>query len=279
MNGTRLAQLQSFTDFTGDLSSNNLPQYAHMSPDMLNDGHDTSLAYATNWTLAFLTPLLSNSYFMERTLVLLTYDESATYPIPNKIASLLLGGAVPQSLKGTKDDTIYSHYSILSTLENNWELPNLGRYDVGANVFSVVASQTGYVNHPPSNLNSLNNSLSYGGFLNNQPKLNMSVPAPNLQLVGAGGNGVVPTVLEAWGSAKDEKTPYDGSGTFHDGGNGIDDPNAPIYNAQGPAASVTATGTRTSPTQKSGASKVYMTLADVGFGLGVLVLAVLHTFA
>lgn len=248
-----------------------------MSPDMLNDGHDTSLAYATNWTLAFLTPLLSNPYFMEKTLVLLTYDESATYPIPNKIASLLLGGAVPTSLKGTTDDTIYSHYSILSTLENNWDLPNLGRYDVGANVFSMVASQTGYVNHPPSNINSLNNSLSYGGYLNNQPKLNMPIPAPNLQLVGAGGQGVVSTVLESWGSAKDENSPYDGTGTFYDGGNGTEDPNAPVYKAQ--AAAVNVTGSGASPTHRSGASRIHMTLADLGFGLGVLVLAVLHTFA
>jgi len=279
MNGTRLAQLQSFTDFTNDLSANDLPQYAHMSPDMLNDGHDTTLAYATNWTLSFLTPLLSNAYFMERTLVLLTYDESATYQVPNKIASLLLGGAVPQTLKGTTDDTVYSHYSILSTLENNWGLPNLGRYDVGANVFSVVAGQTGYVNHPPSNLNSLNDSLSYGGFLNNQPKLNMSLPAPNLQLVGAGGQGVVATVVESWGSAKNEKTPYDGSGTFHDGGNGTQDPNAPVYKAQAPAASVTGTGASPSATQKSSAARLYMRLADLGFGLGVLILAVVHTVA
>lgn len=232
MNGTRLAQIQSFRDFDRDVQANTLPQYAHISPDMLNDGHNTSLEYATTWTNSFLEPLLANEKFMERTLILLTYDESETYSIPNRIVSLLLGGAIPDDLKGTTDDTFYTHYSILSTLEHNWGLPNLGRYDVGANVFQYVADQTGYTNHAPANLALVNNSLSYGGFLNNIAELYKPVPSPNTQLVGAGGQGVVQIVKE-WYSDSLE-SPYDGSGNVFDGGNGIDDINAPIYKPQGP---------------------------------------------
>jgi hypothetical protein len=192
---------------------------------------------------------------MNRTLILLTYDESATYPIPNHIVSLLLGGAIPANKKGTTDDTVYTHYSILSTLENNWELPNLGRYDVGANVFQLVADQTGYTNHAPSNLASVNNSLSYGGFLNNDPTKYLPIPAPNLQLVGAGGQGVDHSVHLYWNTAENQLTPYDGSGTLYDGGNGVSDPNAPLYKAQAPAATVTSTGTAATSTNKSSAAK------------------------
>lgn len=209
---------------------------------MNNDGHDTGLAYAANWTRAFLTPLLANEEFMNNTLILLTYDESQTYSIPNRIASLLLGGAVPQELRGTNDSTVYTHYSILSTLENNWDLPNLGRYDVGANVFELVANHTGYANHPPGNLASVNNSLSYPGFLNNDPKKYLPIPPPNLQLVGAGGQGVVAAVKNEWAKAAQEQTPYDGSGNTFDGGNGETDTNAPVYKAQGPASNATTTG-------------------------------------
>jgi len=200
---------------------------------MDNDGHDTSLAYAANWTLAYLAPLLTNAQFMNNTLILLTYDESETYAIPNRIVSILLGGAVPQNLKGTSDSTVYTHYSILSTLENNWGLPNLGRYDVGANVFDIVAKKTGYKNLFPSNL--INNSLSYAGFLNNNPKDYLPIPPPNLQLVGAGGQGVVETVMSQWGAASTEPTPYDGSGNLFDGGDGKSNPYAPVYKEQGPA--------------------------------------------
>jgi hypothetical protein len=241
---------------------------------MLNDGHNTSLQYAANWTQSFLTPLLSNEQFMNRTLILLTYDESATYPIPNHIVSLLLGGAVPSNKKGTTDDTIYTHYSILSTLENNWELPNLGRYDVGANVFQVVADQTGYTNHAPSDAASVNNSLSYGGFLNNDPSKYLPIPAPNLKLVGAGGQGVDSSVHINWNTAENQLTPYDGSGTLYDGGNGVSDPNAPVYKAQAPAPNVTSTASTPSSTHKSGAIRVV--ILDIRWlGLGVLLVAAL----
>lgn len=37
-----------------------------------NDGHDTSVTTAGKWARSFLTPLLSNSNFMQKTLVLLS---------------------------------------------------------------------------------------------------------------------------------------------------------------------------------------------------------------
>lgn len=279
MNGTRLANIQSFHDFDLDLQADTLPQYAHMSPDMLNDGHNTTLEYAANWTQSFITPLLANEKFMEKTLVLLTYDESATYPMPNKIVSLLLGGAIPKDLKGTQDSNLYTHYSILSTLENNWELPNLGRYDVGPNVFDFVAQQTGYQNHPPVNQASVNNSLSYPGFLNIDPSSYMPLPAPNLNLIGAGGKGIEDLTKQRWESAKDEQTPYDGSGNLFDGGDGTTDPNAPAYKSQEDIVqlqSASTTPTSTVPaatakaTQKSRASRVVgldVNWAGIGFGV------------
>jgi len=267
LNGTRLANILSLDDFDRDVAANSLPQYMHLSPDMLNDGHNTTLAYAATWSRAFLEPLLSNPTFMNRTLILLTYDESATYPIPNRIVSLLLGGAVPSNLKGTTDDTVYTHYSILSTLENNWNLPCLGRYDVGANVFSLVSSQTGYTNHPPSpqNLANINNSLSYPGFLNSDPEKYMKIPSPNLDLVGAGGQGVERMVGVLWAQHADEETPYDGSGDLVDGGNGTYSPNAPIYKAQAPAAAYTGpTNTAAATPARTGVSGAGRT---VGIGL------------
>lgn len=231
-NGTRLLKLQSLADFQTDVKNNALPQYAHISPNMLNDGHDTGLHYATNWTQTFLNPLLNNKQFMEKTLVLLTYDESETYSKPNRIVSVLLGGAVPDKLKGTKDDTLYSHYSILSTVENNWSLPNLGRYDVGANVFAFVAEISGYKNHASDDIAAVNNSLSYPGFLNWNPSDYRPIPPPNLKLVGAGGQGVVDIVKTEWKLAAGDETPYDGSGHLYDGGDGLKSENEPVYKPQ-----------------------------------------------
>ena len=236
-NGTRLAKVLSLEDFQRDVKGNTLPQYAHISPNLDNDGHDTGLQFGTSWIRTFLTPLLANEQFMDRTLILLTYDESERYNLPNHIVSVLLGGSVPQEMRGTKEDTFYTHYSILSTLENNWDLPNLGRYDVGANVFKLVADQTGYANHPPSNRALINCSLSYAGFMNNLLGMSAAIPPPNLKLIGAGGKGVHASVDAAWSIMSNELTPYDGSGNVYDGGDGVTNKNAPVYKAQAPASS------------------------------------------
>jgi len=201
---------------------------------MLNNGHNTSPEYAANWTKAFLAPLLANEYFMNDTLILLTYEESETYSLPNKIASILLGGAMPSSLKGTTDDTFYTHYSIFSPLENNWDLPNPGRYDVGANVFQLVADHTGYKNEP-YDISLVNLSASYSGFLNSGSYA--PIPAANLQLIGAGGQGVAETVFDQWKSMSGETTPYVAN-----------DP--PVYAAQAARASPTQ-ATTSQPTSSS----------------------------
>ncbi|KAL2072992.1 hypothetical protein VTL71DRAFT_10316 [Oculimacula yallundae] len=236
-NGTRLLRLQDFSSFHRDVEANTLPQYSFLSPNMLNNGHNTSLTFATSWLSSFLPPLLSNPTFMNRTLILLTYDESETSALPNRVASLLLGGAVPDNLKGTEDSTVYSHYSILSTLQNNFVLPTLGRYDAGANVFSLVAKETGYINHaPPASAHPVNNSLSYKGFLNDDPGKFLRIPSPNLKLTGAGGLGPERMVKVLWITREKELTPYDGSGRFFDGGNGTEgEGNEPLYGPQKPA--------------------------------------------
>ena len=219
-NGSRFMNLLSLDDFRRDVRDQDLPQWAHITPNMLHDGHNTSLDYATRWTRDFLEPLLQDDFFSRKTLVLLTYDESGADSGPNRIASLLLGGAVSEDLRGTTDDTFYTHYSMLATLENNWELPHLGRYDVGANVFDLVARQTGYRNRGQDALNqsAVDLSVSYPGFLSGRQRTD-AIPAPNPFLTGAGGKGIVGSVPEAWRKPPrgEAITPYDGSGRVYDG--------------------------------------------------------------
>ncbi|KAI5862281.1 putative acid phosphatase Pho610 [Durotheca rogersii] len=226
-NGSRLLNLLSFRDFQRDLAAGTVPQFVMMSPDMLNDGHNTTLDYATKWARGFLLPLLEEGVFQERTLIQLTYDETEDYSEPNRIVSLLLGNAVPENLKGSEDDTFYTHFSILSTVENNWELANLGRFDVGANVFKLVAESTGYVNKDPPNVGTVNNSVSYPGVYNVDHIIKKkTIPPPNLKLIGAGGLPVLQSIRETWKDTAKDKSPYDGSGSVYDG------THLPIYKTQ-----------------------------------------------
>ncbi|KAK4228920.1 putative acid phosphatase [Podospora fimiseda] len=218
--GERLLQLQSFRDFQRTFKAKLVPQFVFMTPNMNNDGHNTSLKYATDWSYKFLKPLLDDKAFDEKTLIMLTFDESEDYSKPNQIVTLLLGSAVPKALKGTQDDTFYTHYSMLSTIQNNWGLPHLGRYDVGANVFKFVAEQTKYKkNRDPVNRKEVNSSVSYPGLLHSDPAKVLPIPIPNSKLIGAGGRPILDSIKSTWASAfkGDWQTPYDGSGKVFDG--------------------------------------------------------------
>ncbi|KAF8960675.1 hypothetical protein BGZ46_001528 [Entomortierella lignicola] len=149
-NATRCQNVVPATQLNIDLNSTEpLPNYMFYTPNMMNDGHNTTVKSAAEWLTGFLPPLLNNTKFMNNTLVVLTFDETDTYAIPsNNVLTLLLGDAV-KNITNTIDSTFYTHYSILSTVEHNWDLGNLGRNDINttlANVFDFAANATGYQN-------------------------------------------------------------------------------------------------------------------------------------
>ncbi|KAJ7933819.1 phosphoesterase family-domain-containing protein [Mycena leptocephala] len=146
----RAARIRSFNDFANDVVNGTLPQWVFVTPNIINDGHDTLIDYAASFLEYWLLPLLTDARFNgPETLILLTFDENETHTEQNRVWALAFGGAIPLKLRGTTDDTFYSHYSSLSTVQENWELKSLGRQDANAtvsNVFSFVASKTGYTN-------------------------------------------------------------------------------------------------------------------------------------
>ncbi|KAG0170990.1 hypothetical protein DFQ28_001346 [Apophysomyces sp. BC1034] len=167
LNKTRLQNIVNAKELEKDIESGNLPNWMFYTPNMNNDGHDTNATYAGNWLQKFYKSTLNNPKLLENTLVLLTWDENKTYPIRNHIWSLLLG-KVPEKLKGTRDDTFYTHYSTLSTVEYNWDLGTLGRGDANktlANVFNFLAPALNYTNvHVPvSEIEFMNNTIT--GFM------------------------------------------------------------------------------------------------------------------
>lgn len=97
---------------------------------MVDDGHDTTIDFASDWLDFWLPSMLSDPNFNDnRTIILLTFDENESYTVNNRIYTLVLGNGLPENLKNTTDDTYYSHYSALSTVQANWGLKSLGRQD------------------------------------------------------------------------------------------------------------------------------------------------------
>jgi hypothetical protein len=145
----RALRIRNFNDLAVDITANAMPQWSFITPNMVNDAHDTDVDFTSKWLEYFLFPLLKNPKFnSDKTLVLLTFDENETSSINNQVYSVLLwvlnslhatccanfkhqsrGAAVPQALKGSKDATYYTHYSTLSNVQANWGLGSLGRDD------------------------------------------------------------------------------------------------------------------------------------------------------
>ena len=216
--------------FERAFSSHRVPQFVFMSPNMMNDGHNTTLAFSTSWSHNFIKRLVDDDAFAEKTLVMLTFDENEGSSGPNHIMTLLLGSAIPDDKKGTTDDTFYTHYSMLSSIQENWALPHLGRYDVGANIFNFMTAKTvGSKNKEPANAASVDNSISYPGPLNDDTTKQTPYPPPNSKLIGVNGLPILDSVRQRWASQSGVDTPYDGSGNVYDG-----DQNMPVYKAQAP---------------------------------------------
>jgi len=127
---SRAANIRNFNDFAADVNASVIPQWVFITPNMVNDGHDTDMNFTSAWLNFWLEPLLENKHFNdEHTLILLTFDENDDKGENNRIWAALLGGAIPKHLRGTVDSTFYTHYSALSTVQANWRLGCLGRFD------------------------------------------------------------------------------------------------------------------------------------------------------
>lgn len=137
----RLAKAKNLTMFYDELESGTLPQWMWITPNMTSNGHDSSITVAGQWAKDFLDPLLANENFnINKTLIILTWDECENYLAENRVLAVLLGSAVPDSLIGTTDSTEFSHYSLSKTAQDNWGLGSLGKNDVDATSLSEALS-------------------------------------------------------------------------------------------------------------------------------------------
>ncbi|EED16668.1 acid phosphatase PHOa [Talaromyces stipitatus ATCC 10500] len=292
-NASRAAQIKNFSSLWSDIASNTVPQWGFITPNMTNDAHDTNITFASVWERAFVEKLENSTAFWNETLILLTFDESGHYPIQNKVFSVLLGGAVPKELVGTTDDTFYTHYSTLSTVQANWGLPSLGRWDCHANIFQIVSNKTGYTNYKVDTTNLYLNSSFYGPLSTNTYSNYSSVwpvPLTNNDSCAAG-HGILPSVKSTWGgkaptynysspfpfdtqSHKDINVAFSRNGsTWVSGVNntilaGVTS-NSTSSNSTGSSTSSSSTPTHTGAASVNGASGVLALAAGVAFAFAL----------
>jgi len=124
-----------YTRLASDLSAGKLPAFSFVTPTLIDDMHDGTVADGDNWLAANLpTILTSREYTSGSTAVFITWDEgeggTATKCATNKtdvgchVATLVIS---PSTKPGTRSAKLFNHYSLLGTAEQLLGLPALGR--------------------------------------------------------------------------------------------------------------------------------------------------------
>ena len=121
VNGTSQANnLVPFSQFSGDVSSGNLPDYSFVVPNALNDAHDGTLAQADQWLQANIGPLINSNAFQKNGVLVIVFDESVMSDLSHgggHVAMVVVG---PKVKKGYQSTATYQHQStlrlVLSTL-------------------------------------------------------------------------------------------------------------------------------------------------------------------
>lgn len=112
-----------------------VPRFVWVTPDLCNDGHDCAPATAARWLDGFVAALTKSAAWRDNGVLFVTWDESegsdATVEPPNRVAACCGGGQVatfviaPKIRPGLRVSVIYSHYSLLATIEDAFGLPLL----------------------------------------------------------------------------------------------------------------------------------------------------------
>jgi phospholipase C len=117
------------TDLESDLSNGTLPNFIFISPNICNDAHDCSEETADNWLGKYVDWLLGNPEMAKDGLIVITWDEGQGDHTccdlttgGGRVATILISSLVKT---GFEDATPYTHYSLLKTISNAWDLEYL----------------------------------------------------------------------------------------------------------------------------------------------------------
>jgi phospholipase C len=124
-----------YTQLATDLANNALPAFSFITPNLIDDMHDGTVAQGDAW-LASNLPLILNSkeYQAGTTAVFITWDEgSGGYSIEDCDDSTSTDNSChvptfvisPSTPAGARSGAFYDHYSLLATTEQLLGLPKL----------------------------------------------------------------------------------------------------------------------------------------------------------
>jgi hypothetical protein len=125
-----------------NIANNDLPNFIFITPNECNDAHDCDVATADQWLGEWAPKLINAPGFLNDGLIVLTWDEGQGEHAWNgfsggggRVATVLISNLVKP---GYKDNTIYTHYSLLKTILASWDLPALN-HTADADIALIVS--------------------------------------------------------------------------------------------------------------------------------------------
>jgi phosphatidylinositol-3-phosphatase len=123
-----------YTQLASDLSHGTLPAFSFITPNLIDDMHDGSIAQGDSWLSANLPAILqSSAYLAGHVAVFVTWDEGEggssnecaanTTDVGCHVATIVVG---PSTAAGTNSSALFSHYSLLRTTEQLLGVAALG---------------------------------------------------------------------------------------------------------------------------------------------------------
>jgi hypothetical protein len=130
----QFANVVPYTQFAVDLASaGTTPAFCWITPNMLDDMHDGTVAGGDAWLSKAIPAILnSDAFTIDKSLLFITWDENDDSP-GNEVATLVIADAVTP---GFTSQVPYTHYSLLRTIEASWGLAPLTANDAAATPMS-----------------------------------------------------------------------------------------------------------------------------------------------
>jgi hypothetical protein len=123
-----------YTQLSTDLAEGTLPAFSFVTPNLIDDMHDGTIANGDSWLASNLPMILNSSEYQSgSTAVFLTWDEGEE-GVTNECATnetdvgchVVTIAISPSTTPGTKSATLFNHYSLLGSTEQLLGLPALG---------------------------------------------------------------------------------------------------------------------------------------------------------
>ena len=126
-----------YSQLATDLAHDQLPAFSFITPNLIDDMHDGTVADGDTWLSRNLSAILGSTEYRDgSTVVFITWDEGEdggyasgescatnTTDVSCDVATLVIS---PSTKAGTRSGALFNHYSLLATAEQLLGLPKLG---------------------------------------------------------------------------------------------------------------------------------------------------------